>query len=103
VKYERIERFKRDYRELADDEKQEFRRTVREEFHPALVRRLTDPGAKWPGALRVKGVKGAPGVWEMTWSFSDPDGRATWEWAEIDGETGIRWRRVGSHAIFGDP
>ena len=35
--------------------------------------------------------------------FTDPDGRATWEWVEIDGDVGVRWRRVGSHAIFRNP
>lgn len=39
----------------------------------------------------------------MTWSWSDPDGRATWQWTEIDGEPAILWRRVGTHAIFDKP
>jgi hypothetical protein len=39
----------------------------------------------------------------MTWSFSGPDGRATFEWIQIGSEPGIRWRRIGSHAIFGEP
>jgi hypothetical protein len=51
----------------------------------------------------VKDVEGAPGIWEMTWSFAGPDGRATFEWIEIRGEPGIRWRRIGGHAIFGAP
>jgi hypothetical protein len=42
-------------------------------------------------------------VWEMPWSFAGPDGRATSEWVTIDAEPAIRWRRVGSHAIFSDP
>lgn len=103
MKYERTESFKRDYRKLSDDEKEEFREVVSKQFIPALERRLSDPGHAWPGALRVKDVEGAPGIWEVTWSFTDPDGRATWEWVEIDGDVGIRWRRVGSHAIFRDP
>jgi len=103
VRYERTERFRRDYRRLSDEEKDEFRRAVREQFHPALERHRKEPGEPWPKPLRVKGISGAKGIWEMTWSFTDPDGRATWEWAEVDGETGIRWRRVGSHAIFKDP
>lgn len=103
MRYERTESFKRDYRRLADPEQREFRRVVMEDFAPALERRVDDPGHPWPGALRVKDVEGAPGVWEMTWSFTNPDGRATWKWIEIEGETAIRWRRVGSHAIFRDP
>jgi hypothetical protein len=46
-------------------------------------------------------------VWEMTWSFSGPDGRATWEWVNVDGEEGaqpaVRWRRIGDHRIFKAP
>ena len=103
MRYERTESFKRDYRKLSEDVCEEFREVVAKQFVPALERRASEPGRAWPGALRVKDVEGAPGVWEMTWSFTDPDGRATWEWVEIDGEIGIRWRRVGSHAIFRDP
>lgn len=103
MKYERTESFKADYRRLSESERTEFRRVVRDEFVPALDQHLAQPGTAWPVRLRVKGVSGATGIWEMTWSFTDPDGRATWEWTKIDGEPGIRWRRVGSHAVFIDP
>lgn len=103
MKYERTERFKRDCRRLSEGEREEFRRVVLEDFAPALERRVHEPGHSWPASLRVKDVEGAPGIWEMTWSFTDPDGRATFEWIDIDGEGGVRWRRVGSHAIFGNP
>jgi hypothetical protein len=48
----------------------------------------------------------------MTWSFAGPDGRATWEWTEVEvvDDMGavvrvpaVRWRRIGSHAIFRTP
>jgi hypothetical protein len=47
-------------------------------------------------------------VFEMTWSFSGPDGRATWQWTTVrTGEGGsvpaLRWRRLGGHAIFREP
>jgi hypothetical protein len=58
---------------------------------------------KWPASLRIKRVQAAPGVWEMTWSFAGPDGRATFEYIEIDGEVAIRWRRIGGHEIFKSP
>jgi hypothetical protein len=52
----------------------------------------------------VKKVQGAAGVWEMTWSFAGPDGRATWQWDTVEDASGTRmavlWRRVGGHAIF---
>ena len=52
--------------------------------------------------LRVEGVKGAMGIFEMTWA---DDGRATFEYAEgvREGEAHILWRRVGTHSIFDQP
>jgi hypothetical protein len=104
VKYQRTESFKRDFQRLASGEKEQFKECILGSFAPAAETHVSNPGqSAWPGRLRVKDVEGAPGVWEMTWSFTDPDGRATFEWVEIEGETGVRWRRVGSHAIFNDP
>jgi hypothetical protein len=48
-------------------------------------------------------MKGTEGVWEMTWSFSGPDGRATFEWVKAGGEIQIRWRRIGGHEIYRNP
>ena len=52
--------------------------------------------------LRVKGVKGAPGVFEMTWA---PDGRATFTWGDPIRKQSrhIQWRRCGGHEIFARP
>ena len=57
----------------------------------------------WPASLRIKPVQIASGVWEVTWSFTGPDGRATFEFVDIDGELGIRWRRIGGHEILKSP
>jgi hypothetical protein len=50
----------------------------------------------------VRGIEGAPGIFEMTWA---PDGRATFEYGKetTPGEPHIIWRRVGGHDIFGTP
>lgn len=52
--------------------------------------------------LRVKGIKGASGIYEMTWAS---DGRATFEYGEskVPGEPHVVWRRVGTHEIFDKP
>ncbi len=52
--------------------------------------------------LRVKGVKGATGIFEMTWAG---DGRATFGYGEPlrQGEAHVVWRRIGTHAIFTEP
>ena len=44
-------------------------------------------------------MKGATGVFEMTWA---DDGRATFGYGEpvLEGEPHVVWRRIGTHAIF---
>lgn len=108
MRFETTQSFQTDYKKLSDDEKRSFREAVRK-FNKACdaaqARRAGKP--TWPKSLRVKDVEGAPGIWEMTWSFSGPDGRATWEWTEIHvgGERvpAVRWRRIGGHSIFREP
>jgi len=60
------------------------------------------PG-QFRGALRVKPMQGASGIFEMTWEIKD--GRATFEYGEglTPGDPHIVWRRIGSHAIFTAP
>jgi len=110
LRFEVTARFKSDYRRLSAVEKQAFQKAVRE-FSGACDRVVGSRKVEWPQSLRVKAVQGAPGVWEMTWSFSGPDGRATWEWITVDvikggkakTEPAVRWRRVGGHRIFAEP
>ena len=88
---------------MSDDERTLFRTVATEQFAPAAQRHAAQPRSARPKGLRIKSVRGARGMWEMTWSFAGPDGRATFEWIEIDDEPAIRWRRVGSYAIFSEP
>lgn len=101
MKFERTDTFKRDWRKLPNAEKVLFRVAV-ERFKPA-AEAFVAQRAPWPASLRVKSVVSVSGVFEMTWSFSGPDGRATFEWIEVDGEPAIRWRRIGDHAVFKRP
>jgi hypothetical protein len=57
----------------------------------------------WPTHLRVKRVQGAAGIFEMTWSFAGPDGRATFEVLTEKGVSVMVWRRIGGYAIFRKP
>jgi hypothetical protein len=107
VRFVTTESFEADYRALREDEKRLFRQAVRK-FNEACDAAVTGKGTpRWPRALRVKSVVGAPVVWEMTWSFAGPDGRATWEWTvvSVEGESmpAVRWRRIGGHSIFRAP
>lgn len=110
MRFERTDSFRADHRRLTDDEKQLVRAAI-VEFAAACDRFISD-ATPFPAHLRVKPVKGARGVFEMTWSFASPDGRATWEWIEleIEGPAGsrtivpaVRWRRLGGHEVFRSP
>ncbi len=59
-------------------------------------------GREFRKGLRVKGVKGATGIFEMKWA---DDGRATFEYGDAvrAGEPHVIWRRVGTHAILDRP
>lgn len=103
MKWQTTPAFDADLRRLSADELALFRVAVRQHFVPAAERHVAIPGGPWPKRLRVNAVRGAQGLWEVTWSFSGPDGRATFEWTTVDGEPAIRWRRVGGHEIFSDP
>ncbi|MGI8426675.1 MAG: hypothetical protein ACR2M4_08805 [Actinomycetota bacterium] len=103
MKFERTPQFDADVRRLSQSEFELFRRVVLDDFAPACDRFQQDPAQAWPGSLRVKSITGTNGILEMTWSFAGPDGRATFQFVTVEGEPRVRWRRVGSHKIFGDP
>jgi hypothetical protein len=103
VKFRTRPRFERDYKGLPDNHRKVARQVITSVFQPAAERAAAGEANPWPAGLRVKKVQGPSGVWEMTWSMDNPDGRATWEWTEIDGEPAVRWRRIGTHRIFADP
>jgi hypothetical protein len=108
VRFERTEPFKADYRRLSEAEREMFRSAART-FNAASDRFLeTKDPASWPAGLRVKAVMNAPGIFEMTWSFGGPDGRATWEWTTVLDQHGrllpaVRWRRRGCDGVFRGP
>ena len=102
MKYDRSEPFRADYARLSAQERLLFRKAIQEINAAYALRGGTWP-PRWPSHLRIKAVRGAPGIWEMTWSFAGPDGRATFELITIGGEPALRWRRIGDHRIFEQP
>jgi len=76
----------------------------RARFLDALQKMVNDlrMGQAFRPGLRIKGVQGFPGIFEMTWS---PDGRATFHFGVPvrPGETHIVWRRIGGHDILNNP
>lgn len=103
MRFETTPAFDADYRRLTRNNADLFKKVVREKFAPACDAYARDPSTVWPASLRVKSVRHAPGILEMTWSFASPDGRATFELVTVEGDLRCRWRRVGDHAVFKKP
>jgi hypothetical protein len=103
VKFDTTPAFDHDYRRLEREHAATFKRVVQEKFAPACDAYAQNPNTPWPASLRVKSVRSAPGIWEMTWSIASPDGRVTFELITVDGELRCRWRRVGDHDVFKQP
>lgn len=103
MRYQAAPSFLGDWERLSRSEQGTFLEVVRLRFIPACERFAADPSAPWPRSLRVKRVQGYVGVFELTWSFAGPGGRATFEFIEVQGELAIRWRRIGSYEVFGRP
>lgn len=95
--------FTADLRRLKPEHLATFRAVVHDRFAPACDAYALDPATPWPASLRVKSVRGAKGVLEMTWSFASPDGRATFELRTVDGEVQCLWRCIGEHGVFRSP
>jgi hypothetical protein len=90
----RTRQFDRDWKRLAAAERHRYRLAFRK-FDTDL-----DAG-RFRAGLRVKGVQGAPGVFEMSWA---PNGRATFEYGSSQGAgPHVIWRRIGSHAVLEAP
>jgi hypothetical protein len=103
VKFETTPAFDSDYRRLKREHADTFKKIVREKFASACDAYVKDPSAPWPTGFRVKAVRSALGVLEMTWSFASPDGRATFELVTVEEELRCRWRRIGDHDVFHRP
>jgi hypothetical protein len=103
LKFAATSRFDADLRRLAAADRAAFVDAARSFSRACDAYIDSKGGARWPAGLRVKPLRSVPGVWEMTWSFSGPDGRATWEWVTTPDGPLVRWRRIGDHSIFEAP
>ncbi|HEY7019822.1 MAG TPA: hypothetical protein VH349_01820 [Ktedonobacterales bacterium] len=94
--FDKLPEFLHDWATLTDTQKRQFMNAVAK-----MVADLKR-GQGFRAGLRIKGVQGNAGVFEMTWA---DDGRATFSYGSspIPGEPHIIWRRVGSHDIFQQP
>ncbi len=90
-------RFHADYARIDGTQREAFIRAV-----DAFRADLDSGGGRFRKGLRVKGVRSASDVYEMTWAR---DGRATFSYGPSlrEGEPHIIWRRIGTHSIFAEP
>lgn len=95
--YDVTDCFRKDLALLDPADRVRFQRAIKQ-----FIEDLASTSRGFRPGLRVKGVQGAEGVYEMTWA---PDGRATFEYGRPvhDDEPHVTWRRVGTHDIFGRP
>jgi hypothetical protein len=70
---------------------------------PCVAYVETGGRSPWPKRLRIRRLTGAPRIWEITWSFASPDGRATFEFVNREGEVRVLWRRIGDHGVYRRP
>lgn len=96
--YEWTSAFADDYRRLSIRNQDRFLSAVRAFVWDLLEIEAGDAYKFRPG-LRVKGVRGVPGLFEMSWA---PDGRATFSWDEAarPGKRHVVWHRCGDHSIL---
>lgn len=93
--YEALPKFLRDFERLNGEQQ--------EAFIAAVGKFVIDLKAgRFRTGLRVKAIRGAPGIFEMTWA---QDGRATFQYGSEQraGEVQIIWRRCGTHDILSKP
>lgn len=92
-----LQAFLREYRKLSHRQQTLFLAAVDEMVEDLKAR------VPFRASLRVKGVQGHPGIFEMTWEM--PNGRATFSYGPqvVPGEQHIIWRRIGGHEILSNP
>lgn len=95
--HDELAQFLREYAKLSESQQDRFIYAMKQ-----LVADLR-AGRPFRSSLRVKGVQGHAGIFEMTWEI--PNGRATFHYGDPPrpGDVHIVWRRIGGHEIFNNP
>ena len=103
MKFVRTPKFDSDFRALTREHQRMFRDAI-PDFNDGCERYFQTAGqVRWRKRLRVRPMVGAPSIWEMTWSFTSPDGRATFEFNQVGDDQIVVWRRIGFHDIYRQP
>lgn len=96
--HEETSAFWRDWRRLTPQQQTRFREALRR-FIEDLWAMEAGEQPWFRRGLRVKTVRGAPGLYEMSWA---PDGRAMFslESPEVGRLMHIVWHRCGDHSVL---
>ena len=91
-----LDAFRRDWQDLTTEQREQFKAAVRKVVEDLKLGRGFRP------SLRLKGVRSARGVYELTWAVN---GRATFHYGPsvLPGEPHVIWRRIGTHEILRAP
>jgi hypothetical protein len=102
LKFRTTPGFDRDWKRLREEHKRIFRDAM-PDFSKACDAHAADRATVWPANLRVSQMTGTKSIWEMTWSFAGPGGRATFEFVRDGDDLLCLWRRIGDHSIYNRP
>jgi hypothetical protein len=106
VKFRTTPAFEADFKKLKREHQKTFREVAVEKFTPACDQWADAGGSptfEWPKSLRISMLVGTRGIYEMTWSFAAPAGRATFELVREAQTWVCLWRRVGDHDVYRRP
>jgi hypothetical protein len=101
--FHRTDQFKRDFQALSVADRRRAQQVIIEHFVADLTAIEEGRQADFRRSLKVVPMRARPGVMEMRWEPSD--GRATFSYGEpqVVNKRHVVWRRIGTHAIYGDP
>jgi hypothetical protein len=103
VKFKKQPIFLREYQRLTAQEREKFLEAL-SVFITSVKHFEQHPEAFiWPTSLRFEKLVGFNQIYAITWSFKQPDGRATFRMETMSGEMWITWRRIGRHDIYKNP
>jgi hypothetical protein len=98
VRYQATAGFDAALAKLPREHRRLFTDAIRAHLIPALAAGSPRGETPWPKRLRVHKI-GA--VYALTWSSSDPDGRALFTIGpDSDGEPLLTWLAIGYHDIY---
>lgn len=96
--YEAADSFKKELARLTAEQRRQWQIGLKKFIEDLKAIEAGQQQMFRPG-LRVTGVVGLPGAYEMTWA---DDGRAIWSYGEpkVEGMRHVQWLHVGTHDIF---